>query len=62
MSPVIQEFFDVDSNTYSYVVSCPETRKAAVIDPVLNFEAAAGRTNTQGADKVIAYLDQRFAG
>jgi glyoxylase-like metal-dependent hydrolase (beta-lactamase superfamily II) len=59
MTPVIQEFFDIDSNTYSYVVSCGRTKNAAVIDPVLNFDAAAGRTSTTGAEKIIAYLKQQ---
>lgn len=57
MRPGIQEFFDADSNTYSYIVFCPNTKVAAVIDPVLNFDAAAGRTDTAGADRIIAYLE-----
>jgi len=56
MTPGIQDFFDADSNTYSYVVYCPQTKEAAVIDPVLNFDAAAGRTNTSGISKIIEYL------
>lgn len=59
MKPVIQHFFDLDSNTYSYVVYCPDTKQAAVIDPVLNFDAAAGRTATQGADDIIDYVQQQ---
>lgn len=59
MLPVIQEFFDSDSNTYSYVVYCPQTRQAAIIDPVLNFESAAGRTHTEGADRIVAYMEQQ---
>ncbi len=57
MTPGIQEFFDSDSNTYSYVVYCQNTKKAAVIDPVLNFDAAAGRTHTSGVSQIIAYLE-----
>lgn len=59
MTPVIQEFFDTDSNTYSYVVYCGRTKNAAVIDPVLNFDAAAGRTSTTAAAQIIAYLEQQ---
>jgi glyoxylase-like metal-dependent hydrolase (beta-lactamase superfamily II) len=58
MNPAIQEFFDADSNTYSYVVSCVRTKCAAVIDPVLNFDAAAGRTATHGVAQIIHYLQQ----
>lgn len=58
MIPVIKEFFDLDSNTYSYVVYCQQTKKAAVIDPVLNFDAAACRTATHGITHIIDYLVQ----
>lgn len=58
MTPVIQEFFDSDSNTYSYVVYCQQTKQAAVIDPVLNFDAAACRTATHGIMQIIDYLIQ----
>lgn len=56
MTPVIQEFFDSDSNTYSYVVYCSQSKKAAVIDPVLNFDAAACRTATTGVTQIVDYL------
>jgi glyoxylase-like metal-dependent hydrolase (beta-lactamase superfamily II) len=58
MSSVIKDFFDIDSNTYSYVVHCLQTQQAAVIDPVLNFDAASGRTNSQGAQAIIDYIQQ----
>jgi glyoxylase-like metal-dependent hydrolase (beta-lactamase superfamily II) len=54
MNSIIQHFFDQDSNTYSYLVFCPQTKAAAVIDPVLNFDLAAGRTSTTGVDAIIA--------
>jgi glyoxylase-like metal-dependent hydrolase (beta-lactamase superfamily II) len=59
MTAVIQHFFDQDSNTYSYLVFCPATKIAAVIDPVLNFELAAGRTATTGADVIIQAVTQQ---
>ncbi|OBP14429.1 MBL fold metallo-hydrolase [Rheinheimera sp. SA_1] len=58
MKPGIQEFFDPDSNTYSYVVFCQQTNNAAVIDPVLNFDAAACRTATHGVTQITDYLQQ----
>lgn len=51
-----QEFFHEDSFTYSYVVSCPNTKKAAIIDSVLDYDHAAGRTSTESADEIIAYV------
>lgn len=59
MTAVIQHFFDQDSNTYSYLVFCPVSKIAAVIDPVLNFELAAGRTTTTGADAIIQAVTQQ---
>lgn len=54
----VQSFFDDQSNTFSYVVSCEETKKCAIIDSVKNYEPASGRTDTQSADEVIAYVEK----
>lgn len=54
--PVIRSFFDAPTNTASYVVHDPVTRRAAIIDSVLDFDAAAGRTATLSADAIIAYV------
>jgi glyoxylase-like metal-dependent hydrolase (beta-lactamase superfamily II) len=59
MTAIIQHFFDQDSNTYSYLVFCPQTKAAAVIDPVLNFELAASRTSTTGADQIVAAVQRQ---
>ncbi|MDO5666298.1 MAG: MBL fold metallo-hydrolase [Alcaligenaceae bacterium] len=54
----VQEFFHADTYTYSYVVSDPVTKKAAIIDSVLDYDAAAGRTSTETVDTVIAYVKE----
>jgi len=54
--PAIQAFFDEPTNTVSYVVHDPATRAAAIIDSVLDFDQAAGRTDTKSADAIIAYI------
>ncbi len=56
MTPEVEEFFDEATNSVSYVVSDPATGKAAVIDAVLNYDAAAGRTSHDHADRIIAYV------
>ncbi|WOK35845.1 MBL fold metallo-hydrolase [Sphingomonas sp. C3-2] len=61
-SPVIRAFFDEDSFTASYVVHDPETRRAAIIDSVLDYDPAAGRTATASADAVIAYVEAEGLG
>lgn len=54
--PVVRSFFDTPTNTASHVVHDPVTRRAAIIDSVLDFDAAAGRTATASADAIIAYV------
>ena len=54
----IRSFFDDQSNTFSYVVSCEETRECAIIDSVKNYDPVSGRTDTQCADEVIAYIEK----
>ncbi|MCP8467844.1 MBL fold metallo-hydrolase [Pseudomonas sp. ZM23] len=56
MSAVIQHFFDPATSTYSYVVSDPGTRRCAIIDPVLDYDAAAGRTSHAGARRIADYV------
>lgn len=55
-SPTIKAFFDENTNTVTYVVSDPETASAAIIDPVLDYDAASGRTDTRSADAVVDYV------
>lgn len=54
--PAVQSFFDEPTNTASYVVHDPATRRAAIIDSVLDFDAAAGRIATTSADAIIDYV------
>lgn len=56
VSPVVASFFDEPTNTVSYVVHDPATREAAVIDSVLDYDAAAGRTSFASADAIIAHV------
>ncbi|QKG71146.1 MBL fold metallo-hydrolase [Erythrobacter mangrovi] len=54
--PTIAAFFDEATNTVSYVVSDPATNKAAIIDSVLDYEAASGRTDDRSAKLIIEYV------
>ncbi len=56
--PDIKAFFDDDSNTISYVVSDPATKKAAIVDSVMDFDYSAGRTSFESADAIIAYIKE----
>ena len=58
-APEITAFFDEATNSVSYLVTDPATRVAAVIDPVLDFDAASGTIATRSADAILAAaLDQ----
>jgi len=54
--PEVKAFFDEPTNTASYVVWDPATKAAAVIDSVLDFDVAAGRTSFASADAIIAFV------
>jgi glyoxylase-like metal-dependent hydrolase (beta-lactamase superfamily II) len=54
--PNVQAFFDEPTNTFSYVVWDPATQKAAVIDSVLDYDAASGRTNHASADAIVDFV------
>jgi glyoxylase-like metal-dependent hydrolase (beta-lactamase superfamily II) len=56
MSMQATAFFHKPSSTYSYVVADPVTRHAAVIDPVLDYDAAAARTGTGSAQALVDFL------
>ena len=56
MSPDVTAFFDDATNTITYLVRDPQGRSCAVIDSVLDFDYASGRTDTGSADKVIAHI------
>lgn len=52
----VHAFFDEATNTLTYIVQEPEGRACAVIDSVLDFDYASGRTDTRSADAVIAHI------
>ena len=54
-APEVKAFFDNDSNTVSYVVTDPATKKAAIIDSVVDFDYASGTISYDHADMIIEY-------
>lgn len=52
----IKAFFDPTTWTVTYVVSDSTTQRAAIIDPVLDYDFKSGRTSTESADAVLSYL------
>lgn len=54
--PNVKAFFDKNTNTFSHVVSDPQTAQCAIIDSVLDYDAASATTSTEHADQMIAYV------
>jgi glyoxylase-like metal-dependent hydrolase (beta-lactamase superfamily II) len=57
MIPTVKAFFDEATFTVSYVVSDLESGTSAIIDSVLDFDQASGRTSTDSADQLIEYIE-----
>jgi len=57
MTPLVKAFFDEQTNTVSYVVQEPQGQACAIVDSVLDFDHAAGRTDTRSADEIISQLE-----
>ena len=55
-TPSVAGFFDPATFTISYVVADPGTKRAAIVDPVLDFDPKSARTRTSSADEIIAYV------
>lgn len=62
MKPVVESFRDAATNAVSHLISDPESKRAALIDPVLDFDPASGRIGTHSADRVIAAAERSGLG
>lgn len=56
MHPQVQAFFDPQTSTVSYVLFEAAGGACAIIDPVLDFDPKAGRTNTVQADRIVDFV------
>lgn len=54
--PKVEYFLHPETSTFSYVVWDVETRKAAVVDSVLHYEATSGRTSMQYVDRIVEFV------
>jgi len=57
MEPDVRAFFDPATWTLTYVVKDPNSASCAIIDSVLDYDAASGRTKTDSADQVIRMVE-----
>ncbi|RTM05347.1 MAG: MBL fold metallo-hydrolase [Bradyrhizobiaceae bacterium] len=51
--PIIRSFFDEPTNTVSYLVGDPATKKAAIIDPVLDYDHSSGEADTRSVEAML---------
>ncbi len=56
--PVIRAFFDEPTNTVSYIVADPETKRAAFIDPVLDYNHNSGSVDTRSVEAMLKAADE----
>ena len=54
ITPIVHAFFDEATFTATYLVIDPETRDAAILDAVLDYDPATGEITTRSADAVLA--------
>ena len=54
--PIVKGFFETRTCSIQYVVADPETKKCAIIDPVLDFDEKSGVTGTRSADEILDYV------
>lgn len=55
-TPLVKHFFDEPTNTFSYIVKDPQSNACAILDSVLDFDYAAGRTDVRSADGIVQYV------
>jgi glyoxylase-like metal-dependent hydrolase (beta-lactamase superfamily II) len=59
LNPIVHGIFDVATWTVTYVVYQKEGSACAIIDSVLDYDPKSGRTSTESADKVIAFVQEK---
>ncbi len=55
-APLIKDFFDPETWTYTYVVYEGDASPCVIIDSVLNYDPKSGRTSTTSADEIITFV------
>lgn len=56
--PIVKGFFEKRTSSVQYVVADPETKRAAIIDPVLDFDPKSGATATRLADELLGHIER----
>lgn len=59
MQVSVESFYDKGTNTISHIAVEPNGRHCAIVDPVLDYDQAAGRTKTDQADRIVRHVRDR---
>ncbi|KAI9923939.1 hypothetical protein ASPWEDRAFT_50326 [Aspergillus wentii DTO 134E9] len=59
MQPIIHTVYEKTTGTWQYIVACPDTKDAVIIDPVLDFELSTFTVNTHSADGLLGLIAQQ---
>lgn len=57
-TPLTHVFWDDRTSTWTYLVVCPRTRRAAIIDSVLDFDPLTNTVSTEQADALVAFVER----
>lgn len=57
--PEVTGLFHAPTFSIAYIVSDPATKRAALIDPVLDYDEKAGRVSTGFADEMLRVVDDK---
>ncbi len=55
-SPPLHAWFDEATHTVTYVVWDPATRRAAIVDPVLDYDHRSGRASHASAEALLVFV------
>jgi glyoxylase-like metal-dependent hydrolase (beta-lactamase superfamily II) len=59
VKPIVQGFYEKITSSVQYVVADPETKRCAIIDPVLDFEEKSGSIGTRSVDTILTHIGAR---
>ncbi len=57
-SPDVWGVYEADTGSIQYLAACPETKKAVLVDTVLNFDPKGARTSTESAETMLSLVEE----
>lgn len=57
--PIVSGFYEERTGSIQYVVADPETKRCAIIDPVLDYDEKSGATATRSADALLSHIERQ---